>query len=115
MVNIALTTPSFAGEADKVALGKQIFFDASLSQPIGQSCPSCHQPSQGFANTDKLVTAGAVPTFFGNRNAPSIAYANFTVDWHYNSEDGTWMIGFFVDGRAKNMLEQAKGPFLNPV
>jgi len=99
----------------KVGLGKQIFFDSKLSQPVGQSCASCHQSGEGFANRNKLVTAGANPKLFGNRNTPSIAYANFTVDWHYNSEDETWMGGFFVDGRAQTMEEQAKGPFLNPV
>jgi len=106
---------SSASEPGKVILGKTIFFDANLSQPAGQSCASCHQATQGLANKNELVTAGANSKVFGNRNSPSISYSIYTVDWHYNYDDETWMGGFFLDGRAKTMLEQAKGPFLNPV
>lgn len=104
-----------AQDLQKQALGKFIFFDKTLSQPSGQACATCHQPSQAFANSNISVSPGADGVRFGNRNAPSIAYASYTVDWHYNSEDETWMGGFFLDGRASTMLEQAKAPFLNPL
>jgi cytochrome c peroxidase len=106
---------SMANNQAKEALGKLIFFDKTLSQPSGQACATCHQPDQGFANKNFSVSPGANNQLFGNRNAPSIAYASYTVDWHYNSEDETWMGGFFLDGRAKTLLQQAKGPFVNPL
>jgi cytochrome c peroxidase len=99
----------------KVSLGKLIFEDAQLSDPIGQSCSSCHNSQQGHANQDSIVSAGANAHLFGNRNSPSITYAKYTVPWHFNTEDETWMGGFFLDGRAATMLDQAKGPFLNPL
>ncbi len=38
----------------KIALGKKLFFDPSLSGPDTRSCASCHQPSNAF--TDGLTT-----------------------------------------------------------
>jgi len=99
----------------EVSLGKLIFEDKTLSQPVGQSCASCHAPSQGDAQQGMIVSPGATPTLFGNRNAPSITYSMFTTPWYFNTEDETWIGGFFLDGRAKTMHEQAKGPFLNPL
>lgn len=102
-------------KALEVSLGKLIFEDKQLSQPAGQSCASCHMPTQGDAQRHMIVSPGANPTLFGNRNAPSITYSSFTAPWSFNSEDETWIGGFFWDGRAKTMHEQAKGPFLNPL
>ncbi|MCO7225390.1 cytochrome c peroxidase [Pleionea sp. CnH1-48] len=99
----------------KIQLGKQLFFDVRLSEPAGQSCATCHQPQSGYATRDLNVTAGVIVTRFGNRNTPSITYSSFTPQWHYNDEDETWIGGFFWDGRALTLEEQAKGPFLNPV
>ncbi len=39
------------------ALGKDIFFDESLSEPPGQSCATCHGPEAGFAGADTEVNA----------------------------------------------------------
>lgn len=99
----------------EVSLGKLIFEDKTLSQPVGQSCASCHVPSQADAQQGLIVSPGATSTLFGNRNAPSITYSMFTTPWYFNTEDETWIGGFFWDGRAKTMHEQAKGPFLNPL
>lgn len=33
---------------DKELVGKQLFFDESLSEPTGQSCGTCHEPTKGF-------------------------------------------------------------------
>jgi len=35
---------------EKVALGKQLFFDNRLSGDNTMSCASCHQPDRGFAD-----------------------------------------------------------------
>jgi cytochrome c peroxidase len=78
-------------------LGKQIFFDARLSEPMGvQSCASCHAPQVGFAGFGEIPTGGAasaqgfkrgfvagvgegaVVGAFGRRRPPSAAYASMS-------------------------------------
>jgi len=95
-------------------LGKQIYFDHNLSEPAGQACASCHTPSAGFADPDQElpVSEGVIAGRFGNRNSPSSSYASFFPEFSYNNEA---IGGQFWDGRAANLTEQAKGPFLNPV
>ena len=94
-------------------LGKFLFFDENLSEPAGQSCASCHHPTAGFADPDTFlpVSEGVIPGLFGGRNSPSAAYASFTPEFDPQKTVG----GQFWDGRAPNLVEQAKGPFLNPV
>lgn len=101
----------------KAQLGRAIFFDAQLSEPAGQSCASCHQPTAGFADPDAElpVSRGVNPAHFGNRNTPSIAYAAFTPVFHFDQQEGLYIGGFFHDGRAHTLEAQAKGPFLNPL
>ena len=99
----------------KVELGRQIFMDNTLSEPAGQACASCHQPSQAFADPGKIVSPGANPALFGNRNAPSISYARFIPPRHFSVKDQTWIGGQFLDGRANTLRAQAKGTFLNPL
>ncbi len=94
-------------------LGKLLFFDENLSEPAGQSCASCHHPTAGFADPDTFlpVSEGVILGRFGGRNSPSAAYASFTPEFDPQKTEG----GQFWDGRAANLVEQAKGPFLNPV
>jgi len=94
-------------------LGKFLFFDDNLSEPAGQSCSSCHHPTAGFADPDIFlpVSEGVILGRFGSRNSPSAAYASFTPEFDPQKTEG----GQFWDGRAANLVEQAKGPFLNPV
>jgi len=98
-------------------LGKQLFFDPNLSTPVGQSCSSCHQPSAGFADPDREipVSRGAHPDRFGNRNTPSVAYAAFSPEFYFDTNEGIFFGGQFLDGRAATLEEQAKQPLLNPV
>lgn len=112
-----------------VNLGKKIFFDTNLSDDGSgngtQSCASCHDPVSGFADPGVSamapVSEGAVPNAFGNRNAPTAAYASFSPSFRLTttartSEDGSkYEGGQFLDGRRSNLVEQAKDPFLNPV
>ncbi len=97
------------------SLGKLLFFDENLSEPDGQSCASCHHPDAGFAEPDTHlpVSEGVIPGRFGGRNSPSAAYAVFFPEFSY--VNGVAIGGQFWDGRAANLVEQAKGPFLNPV
>lgn len=96
------------------SLGKRLFFDASLSNPIGQSCASCHSPGNGFVDPGiHPVSAGALKHLFGSRNAPSISYAAFTPYFHYDSLNKEYVGGLFWDGRVNTLAEQAVQPLLN--
>ena len=86
--------------AEKVALGKQLFFDKNLSADRSLSCASCHDPERGWSN-GQPVAAGVHGTL-GTRNVPTI----FNVALHRVQ---------FWDGRATSLERQALGPILNPV
>ena len=99
----------------KQSLGKKLFFDENLSTPVGQSCAICHAPETGFANpnADYPVSQGVHKDRFGNRNDLPAAYATFSPPFHYDAEEGLYVGGQFWDGRAADLAEQAKGPFIN--
>lgn len=105
-------------------LGREVFFDSSLSSGGNQSCATCHDPAKGFADPlateTSPVSQGSVGGEFGSRNAPTIAYTSFSpifgLAFSQTVEtDSKYEGGQFVDGRAINLVEQAKAPFLNPV
>ena len=99
----------------KIELGKDLFFDKNLSNPIGQSCSSCHSPETAFSDiSHNVVSPGAVDGLFGNRNAPSIVYSMYSPSpLHYSVEDSAYKGGQFLDGRVNTLSDQAKKPFLN--
>lgn len=101
----------------KALVGKLIFFDTSLSRPAGQSCASCHSPEAGYADphADRPVSHGVDGALVGNRSAPCAAYAAYSPDFHYDVVGQSYVGGLFWDGRAANLVEQAKAPFLNPL
>jgi len=127
---------SFAGEAretltDEQQLGKLLYEDENLSLNRNQSCASCHslKPVQQQNAFPKLVPAfvdpenfkkstaissGSFPHRKGTLNAPSVGYAAFSPLFHLD-EEGLYVGGQFWNGRASNLTEQAKKPFLNPV
>lgn len=108
--------PKIDTAAAKVALGRKIFFDKNLSNPIGQSCSSCHAPETAFSDLNhNAVSPGAVDGLFGNRNAPTISYAMYTPSFHYSADDSGYAGGLFLDGRANTLEIQAQKPFLNPL
>jgi cytochrome c peroxidase len=98
-------------------LGETLFFDARLSNPAGQSCASCHAASQAFIDPDQDVSssAGAVAGRFDARNAPTAMYAAFSPHFHYDTAEGLYLGGQFLDGHAATLEAQAKLPFLNPL
>ncbi len=102
-------------------LGQQLFFDKNLSSPPGQACASCHSPETGFTGPDSAVNAssgvypGATSGRFGNRKPQAVAYSSFSPKRHYDAKDETYVGGQFWDGRADDLVEQAKGSFLNPL
>ncbi len=86
--------------AEKVELGKQLYFDKRLSVDNTVSCASCHDPKLGWSNGDK--TAVGVGGQRGGRSAPTVlntAYQQFQ----------------FWDGRAPSLEAQALGPIANPI
>lgn len=85
----------------KVALGKQLFFDTSLSRDGTLSCSSCHDIT-GMAGGDGSATSLGIDGQLGNRNSPTVWNAAF-------------QNLLFWDGRASSLEEQAKGPLINPV
>jgi cytochrome c peroxidase len=94
------TPPTNVSYAQKVELGKQLYFDARLSKNNSVSCAFCHNPGTGFADA-RQFSIGAFGTS-GGRQAPTV----------YNT-------GFiplqFWDGRAGSLEEQAIGPIHNPI
>jgi len=109
------TQPVKITEEEKIALGKAIFFDTDLSDPVGQACASCHTPEAGFANPDHAnpTSEGAVAGLFADRNAPSIAYSQYSPEFYFDGN--VYIGGQFLDGRAATLEKQAGGPPLNPV
>lgn len=80
---------------EKIALGKQLFFDPRLSGDNTMSCATCHLPEKALA--DGLPTAKGHGGKSLTRNTPTLLNIGF-----YER--------FFWDGRVKTLEEQALGP-----
>jgi cytochrome c peroxidase len=85
---------------EKVALGKNLYFDKRLSADNTISCATCHDPKFGFA--DGKALAEGIKGKKGARNSPTTLNAGF-----YDFQ--------FWDGRAETLEDQAKQPLINPV
>lgn len=79
----------------KVELGKMLFFDPRLSVSWAISCNNCH--SVGMGGVDLMETRIGHGWQRGGRNSPTVLNAVFNV-------------AQFWDGRAQDLMEQAKGP-----
>src|ERR1700733_4253116 len=109
--------PLSAGEQ----LGKDIFYDATLSDPAGYSCATCHIPQTGFTGPSSALNLvagpvpGVVPGRFGRRNSQPIAYTTFSPRGPFLSglEGGTYVGGTFWDGRTPDNATQSRMPFLD--
>ncbi|MCL4130388.1 UNVERIFIED_CONTAM: hypothetical protein GTU68_036520 [Idotea baltica] len=84
----------------KIALGKALYFETALSYNRSQSCNSCHRLTEGGAGVDNLKTSLGALGHRGERNSPTTYNAGL-------------QFAQFWDGRAKNLLEQGKGPIFN--
>lgn len=96
----AQTNPALT--AQRIALGKQLFNDPSLSADGTVRCASCHMPEKAY--TDGRPVAIGVHGHAGTRNTPSllnIAAANETA--------------FFWDGRRTALEQAVLDPVTNPV
>src|SRR5271156_4405152 len=81
--------------ADKVALGKALFFDPRLSGSGAISCATCHNPGLGWQ--DGLAKGVGIGGSQLSRHTPTILDVAFGEP-------------FFWDGRAATLEDQAKGP-----
>ena len=94
-----LSAPTAADPA-KVDLGRQLWFDKRLSKNHDVACETCHRlHAYGVDNEPTSEGHGGQR---GERNSPTV----------YNA--GIHLAQFW-DGRAANLVEQAKAPILNPV
>ncbi|SDI46197.1 cytochrome-c peroxidase [Paraburkholderia phenazinium] len=107
------------------ALGKQIFFDASLSGSGKLACASCHDPGHAYspANSLSVQLGGADMHRSGHRAAPTLKYLQsvpaFSEHYHESDDDGDESIdagptgGLTWDGRVDRGSYQARIPLLS--
>lgn len=110
--------------SDAAQLGALIFKDEALSASSQMSCATCHDPAHGHASPFDSPTAFGGPRFnqdpsltdksdeaAGLRLPPAIGYLKFNTAFQFDA-DGAPRGGFFWDGRANSLAEQAQKPFL---
>lgn len=85
--------------AQRVELGRRLFFDRRLSSTGTISCATCHAPDRAFSD-GRRVSLG-VHGRAGNRNAPAL------INRGYGRT-------FFWDGRAATLEEQVLRPIEDP-
>ncbi len=84
---------------EKIALGRQLFFDRRLSRDHSLSCSTCHRPDRAFS--DGRAVAVGVFGRAGRRNAPALVNRGY----------GRM---FFWDGRSRSLEEQVMRPISDP-
>lgn len=84
--------------AEKIELGKQLFFDRRLSGDGTMSCATCHDPEKAF--TDGQDISLSYPTTKNWRNSPTLINVAFQ---KY----------LFHDGRAASLEDQALFPMMS--
>ena len=84
---------------EKIALGRQLFFDRRLSRDRSVSCASCHDPKRAFSN-GRPVAVGVFRRV-GRRSTPAL------INRGYGR-------AFFWDGRLAMLEEQVLKPIEDP-
>jgi cytochrome c peroxidase len=87
----------YAGRRDAARLGRELFFDTSLSANGRVSCSSCHQPDRNFQDGRKLGRG------IGSTKRRTMSLVGASAQ--------TWL---FWDGRKDSLWSQALGPLENP-
>lgn len=85
--------------AERIELGRLLFFDRRLSRDQSVSCSSCHDPARAFS--DGRPVAIGVFGRKGRHNAPAL------INRGYGQS-------FFWDGRVKTLEEQVLKPITDP-
>ena len=83
----------------KIALGRQLFFDPRLSRDGSISCASCHLPQTAFAHTDHDLSHG-IDNRIGRRNSPALMNL-------------AWGAAFMWDGAVHHLDVQSIAPLTN--
>lgn len=86
---------------EAVKLGRMLFYENMLSKGESQSCADCHLQVDGFSDIRQFSLG--VDDLPGKRQAMAI----FNMAWHKN--------GFFWDGRAPLLRDQALKPIEDPL
>ncbi|WP_086247021.1 cytochrome-c peroxidase [Campylobacter vicugnae] len=87
-------------DKEKAILGKQLYMDTSLSKDGKVSCNTCHDLKK-YGVDNEIFSIGADGVLDEPFNSPTTfnSVFNFVQFW---------------DGKAKNLADQAKNPFINP-
>lgn len=87
--------------AERVNLGRRLYYDTHLSENNALSCNSCHDLARYGVDPGSAVSLGHNKTP-GTRNSPTVYNAGL-------------QFAQFWDGRAPTLAAQASGPMMNPV
>jgi cytochrome c peroxidase len=101
-------------------VGKEIFFDTSLSASGKMSCATCHDPKHAYGPPNALAVqlGGPVLSDAGTRAVPSLRYQEYTPPYAdlLDNPDGISTPGpgggLTQDGRAPTLGDQAQIPLL---
>jgi cytochrome c peroxidase len=125
------TTPFYANSFEKTpsaaamaAVGRALFFDASLSGSGKMACATCHDPSHAFGPPNELPVqrGGKDGRQDGVRAVPSLMYTQSIPPFteHYFDDEGDDSIdqgpagGRTWDGRSQSAHDQARLPLFSP-
>ena len=86
--------------AEKLELGKKLYFDSRLSEPRLLSCASCHNPAYAWGD-GQPKGVGHMMKQLGRRSPTNI--------------NGAWGQIFMWDGRMASLEQQALGPITGDV
>jgi cytochrome c peroxidase len=86
--------------AEKIELGKMLYFDKRLSKDGTISCATCHDPRMAWA--ENQPTSTGIGGQVGGANSPTVINAAYATEQ-------------FWDGRAASLEAQAVGPMANPI
>jgi cytochrome c peroxidase len=119
---IALTLLRASNESlsPAAAVGKEMFFDTSLSASGKMSCATCHDPKYAYGPPNGLAVQFGGPALVdaGTRAVPSLRYQEYTPAYAdlLDNPDGISTPGpgggLTQDGRAPTLADQAQIPLL---
>jgi cytochrome c peroxidase len=103
-------------------VGRQLFFDKSLSASGRMACSTCHDPGHAYGPPNDLAVQLGGPTLAdsGTRAVPSLRYSEYTPPYAdlLDNPDGISRPGpgggLTQDGRAPTLADQARIPLLAP-
>jgi cytochrome c peroxidase len=107
-------------DAGLAALGREIFFDPSLSASGTLACAGCHDPHYAYGPPPGRAVSQGGPDAHqpGTRAVPSLRYLRssppFALEHHFIDGDVGPVGGYMWDGRAASIHDQARLPLLAP-